>query len=164
MSRTGANDPRRSCRGMTLLEVTLATVVAGVGMSAAMSALSQAAIFKTAQSSGSVIADELAKGIHVLALSLPRDTWDGSPATSAANLDVFEDLGGAVFQPPVTAGRFVRADLPGWSQRAVLTKVALDDPSRAAILADGDAYLWEMRVTIKNGVENMGDFSWWIDP
>jgi prepilin-type N-terminal cleavage/methylation domain-containing protein len=164
MTTRPTTDAQRRCRGLTLIEVTLATVVAGIALAAAMTAISQAAIYKVSADSDTSTAVELANGLHVLALSLPKDTWDGSKATSSIDLDTFEDLTGASFKPPITANRVVHADLPDWSQAVTLSKVALDDPSRTAIDSDGQRTLWQMRIVISDGAEVQGDFSWWIEP
>jgi prepilin-type N-terminal cleavage/methylation domain-containing protein len=164
MTTRKTSDALRRCRGLTLIEVTLATVVAGIALAAAMTAISQAAVYKVSADSDTTTAVELANGLHVLALTLPKDTWDGSKATSSVDLDTFEDLTGATFSPPITANRVVHADLSDWSQAVTLSKVALDDPSRAAIDSDGKRTLWQMRIVVSEGAEVKGDFSWWIEP
>lgn len=163
-SMTHTSPDRRRLAGLTLIEVTLATFIVAVGLVASIQALGNAAVVKETFQAEPETAFTLAYEIQAMALTLPRDTWDGVAATRGAELEVLEDLAGAVFNPPINARLGLRSDLPSWSQHVSLTKVSLDDPESAAVPEDGEAWFWRMDVQVTKGAEQRGHYTWWIQP
>jgi hypothetical protein len=147
-----------------MVEVLVATLVAGIALSAVATAIGQAAILKQTQDENPSQAIMLATTIHTLAMQLPRETWDGSPATSGATLETLGDLTGAVFSPPIDLKRATRTALAGWSQEVSLREVGIDDPTTDAAVSGETQTLWEVSVTIKQGSEIEGSYVWWVVP
>ncbi|MGQ0552671.1 MAG: type IV pilus modification PilV family protein [Planctomycetota bacterium] len=154
----------RAQRGLTLIEVTIASVVAALALIAGMSALSQAATSKTLHVGDPLTAFMLAQEVHALAAELPRDPGDGSAARSIDEVLVLEDLSGATFTPPVNARRDVRTDLVGWMQAVSLKQVELENPGEDAAEGAGADTLWELRVTVTEAGIVRGQFAWWMTP
>jgi len=144
--------------------VLLATLVAGTMLVTATSALS-AAVETHEQIAGQpVTAWALAREIHNLALSLPHTAGDGLPAANGAGVALLEDLDGAVFSPPISAARNTLTDDSGWSQVVAIDVVQLEHPQCLASDPTSAATLLRLTVTILEGRDARGSYTWWLNP
>ncbi|MHC5209537.1 MAG: hypothetical protein ACYTG2_02320 [Planctomycetota bacterium] len=146
------------------MEVLIATVLVGTALVAASAAFTGAVKTQDSLAGEPTTALALAREIHGLALLLPRDAGDGVPATLPSEVAVLDDLDGATFSPPVDAGLTVRSEATGWSQAVDIARVDLASPGTLAVDADGDDALLRLTVTVKQGADVAGTYSWWINP
>jgi hypothetical protein len=144
--------------------VLLATLVAGTMLVTATSALSAAAETRDQIAGQPVAAWALAREIHSLALTLPHTTGDGQPAANGAGVALLEDLDGAVFSPPISAARATLTDAAGWSQVVAIDVVQLDDPQSLAPDPTATATLLRLTVTVLQGRDSRGSYTWWLNP
>jgi prepilin-type N-terminal cleavage/methylation domain-containing protein len=114
-------------RGFTLMEVLLATAIAGVALVATTGAMSSAAVSKAELASQPAIAAALAREIATLAETLPRTPGGVTGVTSGADVLALDALHGAVFSPPILADRTAVDTLTEWEQRVTVELFALDD-------------------------------------
>jgi len=156
--------PRRALTGFTLVEVMLTTIIVGLAIVGAMSAMSQAATTKNIQEGEPLTALALASEIHALALSLPEGDGDGSPATQAAGVTILDDLDGATFSPPLDAKLAAVAEATAWRQDVLISKVSLADPSVDLPDDAGSASLLKLQVTVSDASSVKGTYTWWLNP
>lgn len=156
--------PRRAAAGFSLLEVMLATLLLGLLMVAATTALGGAASAHQALVATPVESFALAREVHSLACVLPRDAGDGLPAASAAGVARLEDLDGATFSPPISAARASLTHASGWSQEIAIDAVDLADPTAAAPDPDAPGVLLRLTVTVREGSSVRGTYTWWMTP
>ena len=155
---------RRAATGFSLIEILLATLVVGTVLAAATGAIGGAITARDTLAGEPVTAFGLAREIHNLALVLPRDTGDGVPAATGADIALLEDLDGADFSPPVSAARATLAHATGWSQEVALEAVNLAAPGSLAADADADAVLLRLTVVVREGADVRGSYTWWLNP
>lgn len=153
--------PRRA--GLTLIEVAIAAFIAAIAVVAGITSITQSVKTQKAQQADPLTAYSLASEIHALALTLPR-TGTGPAATAPSGVTVLANLNGADFSPPINARLVRRADLGAWRQQSTVRMVKLSDPTALATVADGQAVLHELIVTISEGAEVRGTYSWWLIP
>jgi hypothetical protein len=146
------------------VEVLIATALVGTALVAASVALTGAVKTQDALAGDSTTALGLAREIHGLALLLPRTPGDGVPAAGPGDVAVLEDLDGATFCPPIDARLAEQSASPDWSQEVGLARVDLDAPGTLAAGDDGDDALLRLTVTIRQGADVEGTYTWWINP
>ena len=160
----------RHARGFTLIEVLVTAAVLGVALISASWTMSGAASAKTVLEPDAITASLLAREIHALANTLPKEPSGSVGATSAGGVQALDSLEGAVFSPPLRADLSTASDVTGWSQAcdlavfdlADLTTPTADDPT-AGLPEDGTR-VYQLTVTVSQGGETMGTHSWWISP
>jgi prepilin-type N-terminal cleavage/methylation domain-containing protein len=155
---------RRAAPGFSLIEVLLATLVVGTVLAAATGAIGGAVSARDTLSGEPVTAFGLAREIHSLALVLPRGAGDGLPAATGADVALLEDLDGARFSPPVSAGRASLSHATGWSQDVTLEAVDLAAPGSLAADAAADDVLLRLTVVVREGANARGTYVWWLNP
>lgn len=160
----GEPAPRRAAAGFSLLEVLLATLLLGVLMVAATTALGGAATAHETLVAAPVESFALAREVHSLASVLPRGAGDGLPAASPAAVALLEDLDGATFSPPISAARSSLSHASGWSQAVAIDAVDLADPSAAAPDPAAPGVLLRLTVTVSEGRAVRGTYVWWMSP
>ena len=156
-----------SCRassGFSFVEILVATLIVGSALVAAMSSLTVAAQSQSALATGPTTALTLANEIHTLAVGLPRTEGDGSPAHAGGDVAVLDDLDGATFSPPIDARRGSLTSSTGWSQAVRIDPVALAAPTAADDGRDSADTLLRLTVTVSQGADSAGTYSWWINP
>ncbi len=155
---------RRSPAGFTLVEVLLTTLIVGLAVVGAMSAMSQAATTKHVLEDEPLTALALASEIHALALALPTGDGDGSPATTAAGVSILDDLDGASFSPPLDAKLQGISEASGWRQDIQISTVSLADPSVDLPDDAGSASLLKLQVSVSDASSVKGTYTWWLNP
>jgi len=106
--------PKRG--GFTLMEVAVATIIIGVGLTALMTTL-RAGTSTNAASTKMSTALFLAQNIHEWTRKLPyEDIVLVSHATSTTEPASIQELNGRTFQGPRDGNGGIISDLPGWSQ------------------------------------------------
>jgi hypothetical protein len=150
--------------GFSFVEVLVATVLVGTALVAATAALTGAVKTKDILAGEPTTALGLAREIHGLALLLPRTAGDGVPASVPSEVVVLDDLDGATFSPPIDAGLTVRSSATGWSQAIDIARVDLASPGTLVVDDGGDDALLRLTVTIRQGAEVEGTYTWWLNP
>jgi prepilin-type N-terminal cleavage/methylation domain-containing protein len=166
---SGSRPGRRaiSCRassGFSFIEILVATLIVGSALVAAMGALTSATQSQSALATGPTTALTLANEIHTLALALPRAAGDGTPAHAGGEVAVLDDLDGASFSPPIDARRGSLSSSTGWSQAVRVDPVALAAPTVADDDRSSSDTLLKLTVTVRQGADAAGTYSWWINP
>jgi len=155
---------RRAAAGFTFAEVLVATLVAGTMLVTATSALSATVDTKNALATQPAAAFALAREIQSLALTLPHTAGDGSPASTGAGVLLLEDLDGAAFSPPINAGRCTISTSAGWTQVVAIDSVDLSSPTTLAADPTSTSTLLRLTVTVLEGRETRGTYTWWLNP
>ena len=166
---SGSRPGRRaiSCRassGFSFIEILVATLIVGSALVAAMSSLTAATQSQSALATGPTTALTLANEIHTLALGLPRTAGDGSPAHVGDDVAVLDDLDGASFSPPIDSRRGSLTSSTGWSQVVRVDPVALSAPTVTDEDRSSSDTLLKLTVTVRQGADAAGTYSWWINP
>ncbi len=156
--------------GFTFIELMLATLFLGTMLVAASSAIGSAAVTKEHGRTVPQTALDFAQEIHAASMLLPRAPGAGVAATSGAGVSILEDLDGAVFSPPIDAGRQAFAGSTRWTQRVALERVLVADPSTTAPVPDEEVgeeeapWIYVLIVTMELDGAPQGSYSWWIRP
>jgi hypothetical protein len=156
---------RRS--GFTLIEVLLATVLIVLAI-ASSQAVFMSASARVAYADDSLSARQLAREIHQMAQTLPRETTAATLVTSAADIVALGSLHGAVFSPPLMADGTELSALTDWEQRVTLEVVTLGDPGTSEIvdprtaLSHDTPNLYRLKVTIFQNNSEVDSFRWWL--
>ena len=146
--------PRRPSRApaFTLIETALATVIVGVGFTAAM-ALFAACTRANDGASRLTVAAMLAGHVQSMTAGLPfaepealAAGFGPEPGEVADTFDDLDDFDGAAFDPPRDGLRRPLPDLDGYAQRVTVRPVDPARPSRT-LVAPGDAVRVTVRVT-----------------
>ena len=158
----GGIAPRRASAGFSLVEVLLAALLLGTVMVAGLTAFTTSVDAQDTLAGDTVTAFGLAREIHTLAETLPRDAGSGSPAARIADVTVLDDLNGARFSPPVDAARRTMPSAAGWTQTVAVEAVRLSAPGTLATDSDGDAVLHRLTVAVDDGQGGGGTYTWWL--
>jgi hypothetical protein len=154
---------RRATAGLTLIEVLLATLIAGTMLVAATTALTGSVKAQQVMMGDPVTAFGLAREIHSAAQLLPRTPGDGVPATTGAEVVTLDDLDDATFSPPLSARLASLTGSAGWSQEVHLEHVNLTTPGILAEDPETNAALLRLTVTVRQGAEVAGTYIWWLN-
>ena len=165
-----ARTRRRSLVGFTLLEVLVASAIVGVAFVSVTNSMSAATTSKAALSGEPFLATQLAKEIHTLSKTLPREPSGDEGAKTAAEVTALDSLIDADFDPPLLADMTQDASLAGWRQRVSLDVFAINDLTTptgedpASLFGSFSPRVFQLSVTIKQNGQDAGTFTWWITP
>ena len=150
---------RREC-GTSFLELLLAVIVIGVALVAASASQLGSLQVQAATAPQGEAARVLAEEIHQAALRLPWSAPVDAIPLFGGDVSMLSDLDGRVFSPPRSGADTALQAFEGWSQSVELRSV---DPAEPTVpVQAGQAALIELSVTIHQGVEERGCFSWWL--
>ncbi|MHC4844787.1 MAG: PulJ/GspJ family protein [Planctomycetota bacterium] len=160
----------RARSGFTLLEVLVATAIVGIAFVAVTDAMSAATSSKRELDNPPFSATQLAREMHMLAKTLPRDPSGSVGAKVAADVQALDSLAGASFSPPLRADLTELPTMSGWKQEVALEVYALGDLTTPTLEDPTDAFgphsdrLLKLIVTVKEGTEVQDAREWWITP
>jgi len=161
-------DTARS-RGFTIIEILVATMLVGVALISTSWAMSSAARSKVVLEDRGFEAAMLAREIHEMAQSLPREPSGVVGVSKGADVEALDSLVGAVFSPPVRADGQTLSSKTGWSQSVDVKVCCLDDPSVKTDealkgLSKNEEKLYQLEVTVSYDGAAVDTFSWWLAP
>ncbi len=157
---------RRSA-GFTLMEVMVAIVLIGIGISASLVGMSTSV--NTAHEGKNVLqSGDLAGYIKQLSRSLyfedpSLEGIDFGPEESENGIDDYDDiddLDGLTLSPPVGADRSVLTGFQGWSQ--VIQVFALDPDTFEVTTDVSESSIRRIEVEVRNGTRSLGRFQWLV--
>lgn len=156
--------------GFTLIEVLAAALVVGIAILSGSWAMSGAARNRTLLAGPELTASLLAREVHELALTLPREPSGTVGATTPAQLLALDSLEGASLSPPVRADGTADGSLSGWTQVVDLsvydvldpTTPTADDPT-LGLPSDG-SLIYRLDVTVLKDGSVVDSFAWWLAP
>ena len=161
-----AGGPSRKTRqrGFTLVEVMVAVVIVGIGISAAMYGLTSS-MTTSHEGRGILVAGILAGYVKQysddLAFSDPDGTGIFGPETGEggiADYDDVDDLDGSTLQPPIGADGSVLDSFPNWSQ--VISVNRLDPDTFEVLMVAVDTPVIRVEVEIRDGGRLVGQYQW----
>lgn len=161
---------KKNNAGFTIAELLLTALVMGTALVAATWSMTATARTKATLDNTYGPAMMIAKEIHVLAESLPREPSGTVAAQNAGDVLALDSLVDAHFSPPIFADGSTVPDMSGWCQDVDLTVFDMNDLSNPTedapedgLPADADK-LYRLRVTIEHESEEVGTYDWWITP
>ncbi len=148
--------------GFTLTEVMIASVVIGIGVSAALFGMSSS-LDSSGKSQDMLTAMSLAENLFQLAQGLEINDPDGGEGfgpdqgeSSIDDYDDVDDLDGSTFTPPLDAAGVEIESYAGWSQEVDV--FCLDLESMERLETPENTGLIEMEVNVFRGVKRVGCF------
>jgi len=149
--------------GFTLIEVLMVIILIGLGVVSLVAASSS---FTKANGAGSQIttAEFLVEQIKELTIMLPvidpqtETAVHGPEEASLADYDDLDDLDGAVFSPPISAGRENLSDLAGFSQRVTVENVSASNFEQ--VVGDHSSFFVRVTVTVFLNSREICSTSW----
>jgi hypothetical protein len=111
----------------------------------------------------------MAREIHELALSLPREPSGKPPATWGAGAVALDTLSGAGFSPAIHATKDPIPGASGWKQAVHLDVYDLADLETPVVkgyaeIAPGSGRLYRLTVDVSARGQFLGSWWWWLDP
>jgi Tfp pilus assembly protein PilV len=155
-----ADGETRAQQGASFLELMLAVLVIGVVLVAASASQLGTLQVRAATGPSAEPAQMLAREIHQVALRLPWSTATDAPPLFDGDVAVLSDLDGRVVSPPRTGADTALEAYEDWSQVVSVRAVDPDQPTEPA--QPGQAPLTELCVSIRQGGQEVGQFSWWL--
>ncbi len=167
-----AKRPRRSAtdQAATLIDVLVATMILGIALISVTESTSRTVELKATLEQDPTTAYVLAKEIFELAQTLPKQPSGVTAATSPTQVEALDSLAGAEFSPPLLANGSVDSAHTGWTQVVDLALYDLDDlgtptgEDATAKVGAHQARLYQLRVAVLQGTEEVGVYRWWLTP
>jgi Tfp pilus assembly protein PilV len=164
-AQTPSRHARRAQTGSTFVELMLAVLVVSTTLVASTASMQSTAQVYHFFADGKHEALMLAQEIHEAAKVLPWSHQNGAePVFGDDVLDLW-DLDGKTFDPPRSADYDVIVSHIGWSQSVEIKVVDMQHPE---VEVDPDTFvgstLVDLKVTVKNGEEEIDVVDWWLSP
>ncbi len=161
---------KRSTRGFSLIEVLVASVMAGVALAGVSWALSGATSSKADIEAEPLVATRIAQDIQSLAQTLSRQPSGIPGVTTGADVVALDSLIGAEFCPPIRADKSADESLGAWTQQVTLVLYSLDDLATPLEDDPGIALpslsnrIYQLRVTVLKDDVPVDTWQWWLAP
>jgi len=155
------------CAGFTLMEVMVATVLIGVGISAALFGMGTS-VNTTAEGKKVLLSGDLAGYVKQLSRSLYFEDPSLEGITFGAeegeagleDFDDIDDLDGLSLSPPVGADGAVLTGFQGWSQNVAVSAL---DPDTFEVTNDvSESPLRRIEVEVRKGTRVVNRFQWLV--
>lgn len=153
----------RHPKGFTLIEVLIATVLVGLAIAALLLA-SQSFTMANASGADLSTAEFLIEQIRELTASLPvidpetGKTAFGPEEATLAAYDDLDDFDGAIFSPPINAGRAVLNNFAAFSQHVTVENVNAGNFEQ--VVADHDSSFVRVTVSVRLNAKEISSVSW----
>ncbi len=162
-----SSSPGARCAGFTLMEVMVAIVVIGVGLSAALFGMSTS-VNTTSEGKKVLLSGNLAgyvkqlsRSLHFEDPSLEGITFGPEEGENGlVDFDDIDDLDGLSLSPPVGADGSVMSAFQGWSQN--IQVFALDPTTFEVTTNVSESPLRRIEVEVQNGTRLVNRFQWLV--
>jgi prepilin-type N-terminal cleavage/methylation domain-containing protein len=153
----------RHPKGFTLIEVLIATVLVGLAIAALLLA-SQSFTMANASGADLSTAEFLIEQIREMAALLPVIDPETGTATFGAEeaglaaYDDLDDFDGAIFSPPINAGRAVLNNFAAFSQQVTVENVNAGNFEQ--VVADHSSSFVRVTVSVRLNGKEISSVSW----